>query len=121
MDVFFHPEYLLLLLEQMDRALEDHTGQFLLLANATSYLDNVLCAFYNTRLNTACRAPSSENGPRKDFATFLEWTLAKHGSPFTVIAEEDLASATPDPVPSPPSPCCMERIPEPLMESQSPP
>ncbi len=44
MDPFVRPEFLLLLLlEQGDRSLEDHTRLFLLLANATSYPDVALC------------------------------------------------------------------------------
>ncbi|KAI2664235.1 Adenosine deaminase [Labeo rohita] len=41
----------------------------------TSYPDNTLCVFYDTSLNPVCRAPSSEDGPRANFATFVEWTL----------------------------------------------
>ncbi|XP_042573568.1 fibroblast growth factor 12-like isoform X1 [Cyprinus carpio] len=48
------PEYLLLLLEQGDKALKDHTRLFLLLANTTIYTDNELCAFYE---------PLSKDGP----------------------------------------------------------
>ncbi len=82
------PEYLLTRLERGDKALEDHTRLLLLQANTTSYPDDTLCAFYDACLN---RAPSSEDGPRGDFAAFVQWTLA---------------SATPDPMPSPPSPRC---------------
>ncbi len=82
------PEYLLTRLERGDKALEDHTRLLLLQANTISYPDDTLCAFYDACLN---RAPSSEDGPRGDFAAFVQWTLA---------------SATPDPMPSPPSPRC---------------
>ncbi len=89
---------------------------------ATSYPDDARCAFYDTSLNTACRALSSEDGP---FAAFVEWTLVRNGSPLTICPEDNLARSTPDPVPSPPSPRCADRLPEPTadgeLESQSPP
>ncbi len=103
MDPLLRPEFLLLLLEQGERSLEGHTRLFLVLS---SYPDDALCSFYDAGLNIAYRAPSSEDGPRANFAAFVEWTLARHGSPFTVCPEGDLASATQDPVPSPPSPRC---------------
>ncbi len=119
MDPLTRPEFLLL--EQGDRALEDHIRLFLLLANLTSYPDDVLCSFYDASLNTSCRAPSSEHGPREDFAAFVEWTLVRNGSPFTVSSEDDLASSTQDPVPSPPSPRHAERMPEPTADGEPEP
>lgn len=76
MDPLVRPEFLLLL-EQGDRSLEDHTRPFLCVANATSYPDNALCSFYDASLNTASRALSSEDGPREEFAAFVEWTLVE--------------------------------------------
>ncbi len=85
-------------------------------------LDGTLCSFYNASLNTTCRALSSEDGPRGEFAAYVEWTLARNGSPLTVCPEDDLARSTPDPEPSPPSPCGAEHQPEPPMtESHFPP
>ncbi len=118
MDPLLRPEFLLLLLEQGERSLEDHTGLFLLLANATGYPDDALCAFYDASLNTACRALSSDDGPREDFAAFVEWTLARNGSPLTVCPEDDLARSTPDPEPSPPSPRGKEHQPEPTDDGE---
>ncbi len=118
MDPLLRPEFLLLLLEQEDRSLEDHTRLFLCVANATSYPDDVLCSFYDASLNTASRALSSEDGPREDFAAFVEWTLARNGSPLTVSPEDDLARSTPDPEPSPPSPCGKEHQPEPTDDGE---
>ncbi len=113
MDPLARPEYLLLLLEQGERSLEGHTRLFLVLASLTSYPDNALCVFYDAILKTACRAPSSEDGPRANFAAFVEWTLARNGSPFPICSQENLSSSTLDPVPSPPSPRCAECTPEP--------
>ncbi len=118
MDPLLRPEFLLLLLEQEDRSFEDHTRLFLFLANTTSYPDDALFSFYDTSLNTACRALSSEDGPRKDFAAFIEWTLARNGLPLTVSQEDDLARSTPDPEPSPPSPRGMEHQPEPTDDGE---
>ncbi len=116
MDPLLRPEFLLLLLEQGERSLEDHTRLFLALAHTTSYLDDMLCSFYDASLNTASRALSSEDGPREDFAV-LEWTLARHGSPFTLCPEGDLASATPEPAPPerPPVPTPSKLPPEPAL------
>ncbi len=114
MDPLVRPEFLLLLLEQGDRSLEDHTRLFLCLANATSYPDDALCSFYDASLNTVSRAQSSEDGPREDFTAFVEWTLARNESPLTVSPEDDLARSTPGPEPSPPSPRGMEHQPEQL-------
>ncbi len=111
MDPLLRPEFLLLLLEQEDRSLEDHTRLFRFLTNTTSYPDDTLCSLYDASLNTACRALSSEDGPREDFAAFVEWTLARNGSPLTVSQEDDLARSTPEP--SPPSPRGTEHQPEP--------
>ncbi len=55
----------------------------------------------------------SEDGPQEDFAAVVEWTLPRNGSPLTICLMDDLARSTPDPVPSPPSPRCVERMPEP--------
>ncbi|XP_052461335.1 uncharacterized protein LOC128019410 [Carassius gibelio] len=119
MDPLYRPEFLILLLKQEGRSLEDHTRQFILLAYATSYPDNALCTFYNTSLNSKCRALSSEDGPREDFAAFVEWTLARNGSPLTVCPIEDLASPTPDPETSqPPS---RRTEPEPTAAAESEP
>ncbi len=87
MDPLVRPKFLLLLLEQGDRSLEDHTRLFLCVANATSYPGDVLCSFYDASLNTASRALSSEDGPREDF-TFVEWTLVRNGSPLPASPEE---------------------------------
>ncbi|KAL0164161.1 hypothetical protein M9458_039914, partial [Cirrhinus mrigala] len=114
MDALLRPDYLLLLLEQGDKSLEDHTRLFLLLANTTSYLDDTLCAFYDASLNIACRALLSEDGAREDFAAFKGWTLARHGSPFTVSAKGDLTLRTQHPAPSTPS----SHMPEPTVDGE---
>ncbi len=119
MDPLSHPEYLLL--EQGERLLEGHTRLFLVLAALTSYPDDGLYAFYDASLKISCRALSSEDGPRANFTTFVEWTLARNGSPFPACSQENLASATPDPVPSPPSPRCTERMPEPTADGEPEP
>ncbi|KAL0181417.1 hypothetical protein M9458_023823, partial [Cirrhinus mrigala] len=113
MDPLFHPEYLLLLLEQGERSLEGHTTLFLVLTSLTTYPDDMLCAFYNASLNITCRAPL--------FAAFVEWILVRNGSPFPVCSLEKLTSSTPKPVPSPPSPSGAEHQPEPTNDGESEP
>ncbi len=100
------------------RSLEDHTRLFLCVANTTSYPDDTLCSFYDASLNAASRALSSEDGPRENFAAFVEWTLASNGSPLTICAVDDLARSTPDPEPSPPSPRGTEHQPEPTDDGE---
>ncbi len=95
-------------------SLEGHTRMFLVLASLTTYPDDA-------SLNIACRAPSSEDGPWANIAAFVEWTLARNGYPFSTCSQEHLASATPDPVPSPPSPHCVERMPEPTADGEPEP
>ncbi|KAL1249397.1 hypothetical protein QQF64_020402 [Cirrhinus molitorella] len=56
-----------------------------------------------------------------DFAAFVEWTLARNRSSLTIRPEENLASATPDPEPSPPSPRCVEQQPEPTADGEPEP
>ncbi|KAI2668055.1 Opioid growth factor receptor [Labeo rohita] len=98
------PEFILLRLKQGDLQLEGYTIMFQLIANTTSYPDDVLCAFYDASLNASCRVPSSEDSPRADFATFVEWTLARNKPSSPACSLENLASATPDPEPSQPPP-----------------
>ncbi|KAL1258304.1 hypothetical protein QQF64_011548 [Cirrhinus molitorella] len=109
------------MLEQGEKTLEDHTRQFMTIANYSSYPDGALCTFYNAGLNPACRALSSEDGPRVDFAAYVEWTLARNGSSLTIRPEENRASATPDQEPSPPSPRCTEPQPEPTADGEPEP
>ncbi len=106
-------------LEQEDRSLEDHTRLFRFLANTTSYSDDALCSFYDASLNTACRALSSEDGPREDFTAFVEWTLVRNGSPLTVSREDDLTRSTPVPEPSPSSPRGTEHQPKPTDDGEA--
>ncbi len=98
------PEYLLLLLEQGDQLLEDHTRRFLLVANVTSYPDDTLCAVYDASLNTMCRALSSKDGPQEEFSAFVEWT----GDPLQTQSPAHLLPAVQSPSP-------------PMMESHFPP
>lgn len=75
MDPTHFPEFLLLLLEQEEESLEDHTRQSLLLVNIICYQDDMLCGFYNASLNNACRARLSEDGSQGTYTAYVEWTL----------------------------------------------
>ncbi|KAL0146581.1 hypothetical protein M9458_058212 [Cirrhinus mrigala] len=88
MDPLLRPEFILLRLKQGGLPLEGYTTMFQLVAHATSYPNDALCAFYDASLNTSCRAPSSEDGPRADFAAFVEWTLARNRSSFPACSIE---------------------------------
>ncbi|KAI2665786.1 Accumulation-associated protein [Labeo rohita] len=87
MDPLLRPEFILLRLKQGDLPLEGFT---------------VL-------------AQSSEDGPRADFATFVEWTLARNRSSFPACSIENLAGATPDPEPSQSPPRHAEHVHEPTV------
>ncbi|KAI2665793.1 Accumulation-associated protein [Labeo rohita] len=114
------PEFILLQLKQGDLPPEGYTIMFQLVAHTTSYPDDALYAFYafyDASLNASCRAPLSEDGPRADFAAFVEWTLARNRSSFPACSMDNLASATPDPEPSqPPRPA--EYQPEPTDDGE---
>lgn len=56
MDPSLHPKFILLLLEQGENSFEGYTRLFLAVAHLATYPDDVLCAFYDASLNTACRA-----------------------------------------------------------------
>ncbi|KAI2663820.1 Streptococcal surface protein A [Labeo rohita] len=118
MNPLLRPEFILLRLKQGDLPLEGYTVMFQLVAHTTSYPDDALCAFYDARLNAACRAPSSEDGPRADFASFVEWTLARNRSSFSACSLENLASVTPDPDPNKPPPRPAEYQPEPTDDGE---
>ncbi len=94
------PAVLVLLLKQRDRSLEDHTEDFVFLANYTSYPDSCLCSFYQTGLNTSTRAQLSGDGPRESLAAFIEWVLVSCNSQLTVDIVDDDTSPTRDPEPS---------------------
>ncbi|KAI2666632.1 APO protein 3, mitochondrial [Labeo rohita] len=85
------PAVLILLLEQGDCSLEDHTEDFVFLANYTHYPDNCLYSFYFAGLNTTTQAQ---------------------------LSGDDDTSPPPDPVPRPPSPCSTERQPEPTPDGE---
>lgn len=119
------PAVLLLLLEQGEKTLEDHTRLFVEIYNFTRYPDDCLSLFYHASLNFLSRAKLFRDGPQEDFAAFVEWVLVSCGSPFTIdIADVD-TSPTLDPEPSLPTPRCAEHqlepnvINEPLPERSS--
>ncbi len=94
------PAVLVLLLEQGDRSLEDHTEDFVFLANNTHYPDNCLCTFYRAGLNNTTRGQLSGDGPRESLAAFIEWVLVSCKSPLTVDIADSNTSPTRDPEPS---------------------
>ncbi len=99
---------LVLLQEQGDRSLKDHTEDFVFLASLTHYPDSCLCSFYQAGLNTATWAQLCGEGPRESLAAFIEWVLVSYKSLLTVDFVDDDTSPALDPEPSPPSPRCAE-------------
>ncbi|XP_073699617.1 uncharacterized protein [Garra rufa] len=117
------PAVQLLCLKQQDRSLEDHTRDFLDLACLTHFPDRSLSVFYHASLSEPCKARLPANGPREDFAAFVEWALESNGLYFSVCpVQEDLSSPTPDPEPSQlSSPRSTEHKPEPTAAAQPKP
>ncbi|KAL0173900.1 hypothetical protein M9458_029868, partial [Cirrhinus mrigala] len=113
------PAVLVLLLEQGERSLEDHTTNFVFLANLTHYLDSCLYSFYQAGLNTATRAQLSLGNVLE--RAFVEWVLVSCQSSLTVDFMDDDTSPTPDPVPRPTSPRSTERQPEPTVDGEPKP
>ncbi|XP_016124666.1 uncharacterized protein [Sinocyclocheilus grahami] len=112
----------LLCLEQQDCSLEDHTRDFVDLACLTHFPDCSLCIFYHTSLSERCKARLPTNGPKEDFAAFVEWVLERNGLCLSVCpAEEDISSPTHEPETSQPSSRCTEQMPEPTADGEPEP
>ncbi|KAI2643001.1 Zinc metalloprotease ZmpB [Labeo rohita] len=108
-----NPAVLLLLLEQGNRSLVDHTKDFVYLAPLTHYPDSSLCTFYRAGLNIATKAQLSGEGPRESITDYIEWVLVSCRSSLTA---EDDTSPTQDPEPSQPASRHAEFEPEPEPE-----
>ncbi|KAI2668447.1 Titin [Labeo rohita] len=113
-----NPTVLLLLLEQGNRSLEDHTRDFVYLAPLTHYPDSCLCTFYLRGLNTTTKAQLSGEGPRKSIVDYIEWVLVSSRS---LLAAEDETSPTQDPEPSLPASRHAEFEPEPTADDEPEP
>ncbi|KAL0161830.1 hypothetical protein M9458_041226, partial [Cirrhinus mrigala] len=87
-----HPAVRILLLEQGNRSLEDHTKDFVFLAPMTHYPDSSLCSFYRTGLNPTTRVQLSRDGPRESLAAYIEWVLVSSRSLRTM--EDDTSPPT---------------------------
>ncbi|KAL0150683.1 hypothetical protein M9458_053987 [Cirrhinus mrigala] len=97
------PAVLLLLLEQGNRSLVDHTRDFVHLVPLTHYPDSCLCTFYRAGLNIATKAQL--------IADYIESSLT---------AEDD-TSPTQDPEPSQPASRHAEFEPEPTADDEPEP
>ncbi|KAI2655859.1 Opioid growth factor receptor [Labeo rohita] len=113
-----NPAVLLLLLEQGNRSLMDHTRDFVHLVPLTHYPDSSLCTFYHAGLNNATKVLLSGEGPRESFADYIEWVLVSCRSSLTA---EDDTSPTQDPEPSQPAPRHAEFEPEPTADDEPEP
>ncbi|XP_050960624.1 proline-rich protein 12 [Labeo rohita] len=113
-----NPAVLLLLLEQRNRSLVDHTRDFVYLAPLTHYPDSCLCTFYRAGLNIATKAQLSGDGPRESIADYIEWVLVSCRS---LLTAEDDTSPTQDPEPSLPAYRHTEFEPEPTADDEPEP
>ncbi|KAL0194994.1 hypothetical protein M9458_008566 [Cirrhinus mrigala] len=112
------PAVQIILLEQGNRSLEDHTRDFVHLVPLTHYPDSCLCTFYRAGLNTTIKAQLSGDGPRESIADYIVWVLVSSRSSLTT--EYD-TSPTQDPEPSQPSPRHAEFEPEPTADDEPEP
>lgn len=70
------PAVCLLLFEQGNRSLKDHTRDLLDLACLTHYLDHLFCIFFNTSLNKWSMARLPVEGLKGSFTKYVQFTLA---------------------------------------------
>ncbi|XP_073687900.1 uncharacterized protein [Garra rufa] len=110
------PTVRLILLRQEERSLEDHTREFISLAEHFHFPASSLCIYYHLGLNSTTKALLSGEGPQESLPDFIEWVLASCQSSWTVGVVEEDVSPTHDPEPSQPSPRQAELQPEPTAD-----
>ncbi|KAL0190472.1 hypothetical protein M9458_013170, partial [Cirrhinus mrigala] len=115
------PTVLLILLKQGERSLEDHTRDYIFLAEHSHFPDSSLCTFYRAGLNTTTKGLLSGEGPRESLPDYIEWVLASCGSSWTIDFVKEDVSPTQDPEPSQPSPRHVEYEPEPTADEEPEP
>lgn len=100
--IVYIPTVHLLLPEQGDHSLEDHTRDFLDLVCLTHYPYCLLCVFYHTEL---IEQSKTHGWPlRGSFIEYEERVLVQCDSSFTIcLTDKDITSLTADPEPSQPS------------------
>ncbi|KAI2654645.1 Zinc metalloprotease ZmpB [Labeo rohita] len=115
------PTVLLILLKQGERSLEDHTRDYIFLAEHSHFPDSSLCKFYYAGLNTTTKALLSGEGPQESLPEYIEWVLASCGSSWTIDIKEEDVIPTLDPEPSQPAPRHAEFEPEPTADDEPEP
>ncbi|KAI2647082.1 Obscurin [Labeo rohita] len=105
-----NPAVLLLLLEQGNRSLEDHTRDFVYLAPLTHYPDSCLCTFYRAGLNTTTKVQLSGEGPRESIADYIKWVLYE---PEPTADEEPEPRVTEPEIATEPEPYTSDQVREP--------
>ncbi|KAL0192237.1 hypothetical protein M9458_010533, partial [Cirrhinus mrigala] len=106
---------------QGERSLEDHTRDYIFLAEHSHFPDSSLCTFYHAGLNTTTKGLLSGEGPRESLLDYIEWVLASCGSSWTIDFVKEDVSPTQDPEPSQPSPRHVEYEPEPTADKEPEP
>ncbi|KAL0191964.1 hypothetical protein M9458_010260, partial [Cirrhinus mrigala] len=106
---------------QGERSLEDHTRDYIFLAEHSHFPDSSLCTFYRAGLNTTTKGLLSGEGPRESLPDYIEWVLASCGSSWTIDFVKEYVSPTQDPEPSQPSPRHVEYEPEPTADKEPEP
>ncbi|KAL0186749.1 hypothetical protein M9458_018419 [Cirrhinus mrigala] len=111
---------LILLLEQEDRTLEDHTTDFVFFSQPDT-LPGQLPLLVLSSWTELRHTSAAVRGPRESLAAFVEWVLVSYQSSLTVDFADDDTSPTPDPEPSQPSPRFTEHEPEPTADREPEP
>ncbi|KAI2649271.1 Transcription elongation factor spt5 [Labeo rohita] len=115
------PTVLLIIMKQGERSLEDHTRDYIFLAEHSHFPDSSLCTFYCAGLNTTTKGLLSGEGPQESLPDYIEWVLASCGSSWTIDFVKEDVSPTLDPKPSQPSPRHAEFEPEPTADDEPEP
>ncbi|KAI2650829.1 Translation initiation factor IF-2 [Labeo rohita] len=112
-----NPAVLLLLLEQGNRSLVDHTKDFVYLAPLTHYPDSCLCTFYRAGLNIATKASSltteDDTSPTQDPEPSLPASQHAEFEPEPTADDEPEPRATEPKIATEPEPYTSDQVREP--------
>lgn len=117
------PAVSLLLLEQRDRFLKDHTRNFLDLAFLIHFPNSPLCVFLQHQPKKACKGTPAHGRSPREFCLICGVGAGNCGWPFTIrLVEECNASPRQCREPSQPSAMpTMEQKPEPTIDTEPEP
>ncbi|KAI2662257.1 Cell surface glycoprotein [Labeo rohita] len=107
------PTVLLILLKQGERSLEDHTRDYIFLAEHSHFPDSSLCKFYYTGLNTTTKVLLSGEGPQESLLEYIEPRTQPTITPTSGVEPEPTADEEPEPRATEPEPDTSDQVREP--------